>query len=102
MWAHPVSVRAARLLGFPNVGPLPGDPGGAVGLVRPDGVHLQVDGPLVGIVRSTTFTGTRTRVLVALEGGEALEAEVPSAGAPEIGARVRLRIDPKAVVPLVP
>ena len=102
VWGQPGSVRAARLLGFPNIGPLPGALDAGPVLVRPEGVRLVVAGPLGGVVRSVTFAGARTRVVVVLDGGVAMEAEVPSAEAPAVGARVAVRIDPTAVMPLLP
>lgn len=102
VWGRPRTVRAAHLLGFPNIGALPGAPDNAPVLVRPEGVHLVVDGPLRGVVRSATFAGARTRVVVALDDGVALEADVPSADAPVVGAIVAIRIDPEAVMPLLP
>ena len=101
VWRHPTSVRAARLLGFRNVGPPPGTPAGSPVLVRPDGVHIVSDGPLAGVVHSVTFLGARTRVVVSLDGGELLEIDAPSAEAPTVGAPVRVRIDPAAVEPLI-
>jgi thiamine transport system ATP-binding protein len=102
VWARPASRRVAELLGFPNIGPRPGDPKGDIVAVRPEGVHLDPAGPLAGRVQATTFTGSTVRVVVALDGGGVLEADVPAEVAPAIAGLVRLRVDPDAVVPLDP
>ena len=102
VWAQPSSVRAARLLGFANVGPQPGDPSGPPVLVRPEGVRVVPDGALGAVVRTATFAGSRTRLVLDLDTGEVLEAEVASDGAPGPGRSVRLAIDPAAVLPLAP
>ena len=102
VWAQPASVRAAQLLGFLNVGPMPGAPDGPPVLVRPDGVAFCSDGPIGGVVETATFMGSRSRVVVRLNGGGSLEVEVPAEEAPAVGAPVRLRISPEAVVPLAP
>ena len=102
VWAQPASVRAARLLGFTNVGPPPGDPTGAPVLIRPEGIRLDARAGVPGVVVAVTFQGARSRVRVALDGGGSVEAEVPSGEAPVVGAAVGLAIDPGAVVALAP
>lgn len=117
VWRRPTSRRVAKLLGLTNVvdgtaaagtastawGPLPvpGVADGAVAvLVRPDGVRVDAAGPLEAVVREATFRGSVTVVDLVPDGGPPLRAEVPSSTAPERGARVRVRIDPAAVVAL--
>lgn len=101
VWTQPASARAARLLGFANVGHLPGGPPERLVLVRPEGIRFDAAGPLRGTVRSVTFQGARSRVTVVVD-GTVLEAEVATAGAPEVGESVTLAVDPGAVVPLAP
>jgi thiamine transport system ATP-binding protein len=116
VWGTPVDSTVARLLGFTNVapatdqdgrlhspwgdlGPVPG-PVAAV-LVRPDGVRPDPGGAIAGTVVERTFAGARTRVRVAVPGAPDLELDLPGAGtaAPAVGAPIRLRVEPEAVVP---
>ena len=115
VWGHPTSVRAAELLGLTNLAhgevragklstpwgaldvPAPVD-GPASVVVRPDGVRVDPNGPVEAIVRDATFRGPTTVVDLVVGDGTALRAEVPSRGAPVRGERVRVRIDPTAVV----
>jgi hypothetical protein len=53
-------------------------------------------------VAERTFRGATTVLELVLDDGPALRAEVPSAGAPERGALLRVRIDPDAVVAVDP
>jgi thiamine transport system ATP-binding protein len=117
VWHAPASARVAALLGLGNVvqgraqagtaatawGALavPGAGDGPVTvLVRPDGVRIGGRGPLAATVREATFRGTTSVVELAVDGAPPLVAEVPSAGAPGRGDRVRARIEPAAVVVL--
>jgi thiamine transport system ATP-binding protein len=115
LWRAPASQRVARLLGFSNVVPVSRDrdrlvtPWGDTGpvdgapvavVIRPEGVHIDPDGPIVGTVISTTFAGARTRIWVAVDGAPDLEAEVPGAHAPAVGDVIHLSIDPASMAPL--
>jgi thiamine transport system ATP-binding protein len=112
VWDQPASTTVARLLAFANVAPAhveagtlrtpwgdlgPAPAGAAAALVRPEAVRLGADGPLEATVERTTFAGTHTRVWLALAGGAALEAEVPSSLAPPAGTKVRARIEAAGV-----
>jgi thiamine transport system ATP-binding protein len=119
VWGAPRSRRVALLLGLTNVvaatvragtadtpwGDLPvaGAADGPIDvLVRPAGVVPDPDGPLEVDVRVAVFHGSRTSLELAVVGAPALplHADVPSAGAPPRGARLRVRIDPAAVLAL--
>jgi hypothetical protein len=60
------------------------------------------DGPIEAHVRDVTFQGSRTSLELAIDGAPTLAAEVASAGAPQRGDGIRVRIDPAAVVALAP
>jgi len=102
VWEQPSTVRAAQLLGFSNLGPLPGAPDGPPVLVRPEGVRLSSGGSLTGVVQAVAFGGARSRVVIALADGRRLEAEVARAEVPTVGDAVGVSIDADAVVPLLP
>jgi thiamine transport system ATP-binding protein len=119
VWAAPASRRAAELLGLTNLvdaqvhsgvaatawGELPAPErrdGPAVVVVRPEGVHAVARGGRAATVAERTFRGATTVLELALGAGPHLRAEVPSVGAPERGSRIRVRIDPEAVVALDP
>jgi thiamine transport system ATP-binding protein len=121
VWAAPRTRRAAALLGLGNViegeversaartawGSLPvptSATGRVVLVVRPEGVRIVARGGVAARVRERTFRGPTTSLDVELVDGSgpALQAEVPSAIAPERGDVVRVRIDPGAVVVVDP
>lgn len=112
VWGSPTSARVARLLGFSNVAAARPEDGrlhtawgdlgpvreGAVAvLIRPEGIRLDPAGPIAGTVVASTFAGARAWVRVSVDGAPDLEAEVPGAEAPAVGAPVRLRLDPAAI-----
>lgn len=115
VWERPASRRVAELLGFANLaaasaeggrlstpwGPLgPAEDGVVAVLVRPEGVRLAADGPLVATVATVAFAGGHRRVRLRIEGAPHLEATVPATAPVRAGERVRVAIDPAAVVPL--
>ena len=70
-------------------------------LLRPDGLVVDDAGPIRGIVRSSSFRGADTRLEVEPDGdGPKLEVIVPGSAAPELGAPIRLRVAPEAIVVL--
>jgi thiamine transport system ATP-binding protein len=76
------------------------EPGGPVDVViRPDGARLDPDGPVDATVVQSTFTGTHVELAVTgASGGPALTVVVPPASAPVAGDRVRVCIDPDALL----
>jgi hypothetical protein len=76
---------------------IPAELGGGSGVIRRDGVHLDPDGRLEAVVRTSAFDGAITRLRVALTTGEELELTVPVDAAPPVGTPVRLRVDQHAV-----
>jgi thiamine transport system ATP-binding protein len=120
VWGAPRSRRVALLLGLTNVvaatarAGVADTPWGRLAvagaadgpvdvLVRPAGVVPDPDGPLEVQVRVAAFHGARTSLELAVVGGGTpppLHADVPSDGAPARGARLRVRIDPSAVLAL--
>jgi thiamine transport system ATP-binding protein len=114
VWQDPQRVAVAELLGFANLadattedgmvhtpwGAVPAEQrtvGATTVLVRPTGVRLDPTGPLVGTVSARAFAGDRTSITLAVDGAPPLDAEVPTAAAPAVGARLRFRLDPSEV-----
>jgi thiamine transport system ATP-binding protein len=120
LWHSPPNEFVARFLGLNNVGliepdgaggirspwgRLPADTaigdGAATVLVRPDGVLLDPNGPLSGVVSGRSFRGNHTRLTLLLDDSQVpLEAHVSGASAPAVGESVRVRLAPSAVVRL--
>jgi thiamine transport system ATP-binding protein len=116
VWRRPTRTRVAVLLGLTNVGegtarggtadtawgpiPVPGADDGPVALVvPPTAIAVADDGPLEATVLAARFRGAHTELeLEVAPGVPPLRAEVPSTGAPPVGARLRLRIDGAVVV----
>ncbi|MFL6206777.1 MAG: ABC transporter ATP-binding protein [Acidimicrobiales bacterium] len=111
VWRRPTTSLAAELLGFTNLIDVTvaegralsawGDLGAADGvvrraLVRPEAVRLG-GGPLHGTVVAGTFAGARGRVRVELPGAPPLEADLPAAELPAIGAVVSVTLDPAGI-----
>jgi thiamine transport system ATP-binding protein len=123
VWAEPADAWVARFLGLGNVFEAqwrdgradlgwvrlevaaPGDPAGqAISsgrvLIRPEAVELRDGrGPhaLAATVDGVAFRGDHTQVWLALPSGERLEARLPGADRPPMGAMVGLAIDPTGV-----
>jgi iron(III) transport system ATP-binding protein len=108
-YLRPSSIAAARLLGEANelpaalvdghartaFGLLPatGDAASAIVMARPEGVRLTDDG-LPARVLAARFAGASA--LLTLEAGELTAlCRIPSAAAPEVGAHVRVALDPR-------
>ncbi|KNB51238.1 ABC transporter ATP-binding protein [Streptomyces caatingaensis] len=119
VWRRPASEFVARFLGFENVvrgtvagggvadtvwGKVPVPEGTGEGecgvLVRPGGVRLVPDGALECRVVSRTFRGDHVAVRLRPGGGPELEASCALAGAPEVGASVRVAFAAEDVVVL--
>jgi len=112
VWQRPVSSVAAALLGFTNLIDVDvadgrahsawGDLGQATtevrrALVRPEAVRIDTGGALQGTVVAGTFAGARGRVRIEIPGAPLLEADLPAAGLPPIGAVVTVSLDPSGV-----
>ncbi len=97
----PVSSRAAELLGFTNLidVTVPGDEPRAPGatsarparsarraLIRPEAVRVDPSGTLEGTVVAGTFAGARGRLRIEVPDAPALEADLPAADLPPVGA----------------
>ncbi|MCW2776382.1 MAG: cysA3 [Frankiales bacterium] len=69
-------------------------------LVRPGDLRVQDDGDLSGTVRTHSFLGTVTRLVVDVPPGAAVRVDVPSAlaGAHPVGSRIGLSVDPSAAM----
>ena len=119
LWRSPPNEFVARFLGMANIfvaqsdgnaaqtpwgeitlaRPLP--PGNHRLLLRPDGLVLDEAGQIRGTVRSSSFRGADTRLVVDTDGnGPSLEVIVPGSTAPEVGETIRLRVAREAVVVL--
>ena len=95
VWRRPETAFTARFLGY-NVTTL----GNGLVAIRPDGLHLEPNGPMEGVVRSRTFRRDHFIVEVELAGGDVLEVAAPAGDLPDVGDRVRVSADPSAVVTL--
>jgi thiamine transport system ATP-binding protein len=116
VWANPGTRQVAELLGLANLAdaevrvgrartpwgivPVAAADGPVTLLLRSGGVVLDADGVIDGTVVRAAFEGDRVVLDVAVAGCPSLEAQVPPALAPPVGAPVRLTITPDAVVPL--
>jgi thiamine transport system ATP-binding protein len=96
VWKHPATEFVARFLGY-NVTEALGS--GRIG-VRPDGVRIDRDGPVTGVVTARTFRRDHFLLQVKVADGPPLEVAATGARVPEVGDAVRLAVDPDAVVPL--
>jgi thiamine transport system ATP-binding protein len=115
VWRRPADEWTAQFLGFgPAVDAECADGGvtapwgftpvtatterGAVRVVlRPDAVRLDPSGPVAGCVTASVFAGDRTELTVDVAGAT-LRVRVAGRDAAAAGARVRLAIDPDAVL----
>jgi thiamine transport system ATP-binding protein len=112
VWQAPRSSRAAELLGFTNLvdvtveggrartawGDLgPTGPSARRALIRPEAVQVDSEGPLEGVVVAGTFAGARGRLRIELPDAPSLEADLPVADLPPVGATVRVSFDPSGV-----
>jgi thiamine transport system ATP-binding protein len=67
-------------------------------VLRPDAVRLDDDGPIVASVTRSMFTGTRVELTAAADAGPPLTVVVSPRAAPGVGERVRLSVDPDALL----
>jgi thiamine transport system ATP-binding protein len=120
LWRSPPNEFVARFLGLGNIVDarvdgtsaatpwgtlevLPGLPAGACRLlVRPEGIRPEPTGTIEATVRSRTFRGAHTRLVVRSANIEApaLEMLWPGEDTPAVGQVVRLSVDPGAIVPI--
>jgi thiamine transport system ATP-binding protein len=116
VWTDPSDTVVAELLGLGTTaavtvaggvadgpwGPVrvPGADGPATLLVRPTGVALDRAGPVEAQVVAATFQGAATTVELAVAGAPLLRAQVASAGSPERGSVVGVRLLAEGVVRL--
>ena len=121
LWQRPPTEFVARFLGFTNIldAQVAGggattslgtfriaDPAGAEGsyrlLIRPDAFQPDDDGPIQGIVRSSTFRGDHTVLRVSVDvaspGETLLDIEADWPRLPGAGDHIRLRVDSSGVV----
>jgi thiamine transport system ATP-binding protein len=116
VWRAPVDAWTATFLGFGPIvaaevrdglvhtpwGPIQtraGTPTGtAETVVRPDGARIDAAGPIHATVVRAMFTGTRVELAAISEAGPPLTVVVAPEDAPAVGDRVRLSIDPAALL----
>jgi thiamine transport system ATP-binding protein len=67
-------------------------------VVRPDGARVDSNGSIDATIVRSTFSGTRVELTAAPEHGPPLTVVVAPTGAPATGDRVRLSIDPDALL----
>ena len=116
LWHAPPTELVARFLGFNNIVPFERRDGGVAStpwgevrvatslpahgrlLIRPDALVPDSDGAISGRVRSVTFRGDHTRLIIEPDqsGAPLLEASLQATRA--VGEHIRLRADPAAVV----
>jgi thiamine transport system ATP-binding protein len=116
VWRRPASEFVARFLGYNLTAAF----GAGPAAVRPDGVGLAPDGPVGGIVEARAFRRDHFLLRVRVETGEGggsagrprrspslrgrpgdaerLDVAVRGDDVPEVGAAVRLAVDPDALV----
>jgi hypothetical protein len=68
--------------------------------VRPDGLRLDVDGPIAGVVIRRTFRRDHFLVTVKVADGPPLEVAVRGETVPDVGDPVHVTVEPSAVVEL--
>jgi thiamine transport system ATP-binding protein len=116
VWRAPVDAWTATFLGFGPVvaaevrdeivdtpwGALQSSnrlgPGPVDAIIRPDGARIDHSGPIEATIVRTTFTGTRVELAAVSGTGPALTVVVVPRDAPATGDRVRLSIDPDALL----
>jgi thiamine transport system ATP-binding protein len=67
-------------------------------VVRPDGARIDGAGGIHATVVRATFTGTRVELAAVADAGPSLTVVVAPPDAPAVGDRVRLSIDPDALL----
>jgi len=122
LWERPPTEFVARFLGLNNIAeadvdghgiavtswgrvpvPFSTSAGKHKLLLRPEALTLDPRGRIRGTVASITYRGSRTVVVVIVEGAPRLDIELPSGtGAPAIGERIRLSVRPDGVFVLPP
>jgi thiamine transport system ATP-binding protein len=123
LWRRPASEFTARFLGFDNVvdaqvaeahfgepvarsewGLLPvpeGTPAGPARLaLRPDALRVVPNGSMCGVVETRTFRRDHYLVRVVLSTGSPVEVMVAPDDLPDVGATIRLGVDPDGIVVL--
>jgi thiamine transport system ATP-binding protein len=96
VWRTPATEFVARFLGY-NVTTQFGRRPAAV---RPDGLRLDTDGPVSGVVVRRTFRRDHFLVTVKVADGAPLEVAVRDGTVPDLGDPVHVAVDPAAVVEL--
>jgi thiamine transport system ATP-binding protein len=117
LWRDPPTEFVARFLGHPNIveatvlaearartpwGVLPVPAGTPPGrrrlLLRGEALELDPSGPICGTVASSTFRGSRTVIVVAVDVAPPVEVHIPPAGPlVEVGQRVCIVVPREAV-----
>ena len=116
VWRAPVDAWTATFLGFGPIvtaecrnglvhtpwGPIESraDRGTGVvqAVVRPDGARFDAAGPIHATIVRSMFSGARVELAAVSESGPPLTVVVAPRGAPVVGDRVRLSIDPDALL----
>ncbi len=104
LYARPVNEFTARFMGEINlVAPesplavlLGGPPGRKRGF-RPESVRLTTEG-ITAVVKSSTYLGSKTELLVETPSGETLKLWTGSPLSP--GETIRFQVDPESLIPL--
>ncbi|MGH9050686.1 MAG: ABC transporter ATP-binding protein [Acidimicrobiia bacterium] len=96
VWRRPATEFVARFLGY-NVTAVLGPERAAV---RPDGLRLEPDGSVTGVVTARTFRRDHFLIRVKVADGLPLEVAVRGDVVPEVGDAVALAAEPEAVIPL--
>ena len=73
-------------------------PGAVEAVLRPDAARLDDAGRTAATVTRSVFTGTRVELTVVADAGPPLTVVVAPRAAPAAGARVRISIDPDALL----
>jgi thiamine transport system ATP-binding protein len=117
VYRRPVSAFVARFLGLNNIVPVESQTGemartplgdfrvaqqASAVLLHPDGLRVDPDGLLSGVVAERTFQGDVFRLLVQTPADVPLTARLPASAEhiPSVGHTISLTIEPAWVVPL--
>jgi len=96
VWRNPATEFVARFLGYNVTEQL----GRRRAAVRPDGLRLDADGPITGVVIRRTFRRDHFLVTVKVADGAPLEVAVRGGTVPDLGDLVHVAVEPSAVVEL--
>lgn len=98
LYRHPQTAFVARFLGMSNIV----DDADGLKLLHPDGIHVDADGDLRGIVRECLFRGSYYEITLALDDTNTLSFTLDAMqdDPPQVGDRLSVRVDAPFIIPL--